>query len=144
MIRSSPAYPRRVPRHHVVVFSLGAYNLRMGPLGIRALMRRTTHRFGVLLAVLALAGAVVVHHAEPPGAMGGMHGEHAMAAAAMCAGTVVGALAIVGLIATVLLPRRTRRPLRRTVAVVVRLVSSGALPRARSSPLYLRYAVLRR
>jgi hypothetical protein len=117
-------------------------------MAIRAFLARTNQRFAALLAVLILAGAVVVHHGAPH-AMGAMEhggGSHQMAAAAMCVGTIAATIAIVGLIATVRQRRRLRalRPSRVVLPAVVRLVPTAPLARARSSPLYLQYAVLRR
>lgn len=116
----------------------------MGPMVIRAWLTRTTRHLTALLVVLALAGAVVAHHGLPH-QMGGMHGEHSMAAATMCIGTVAGAVAIVGLVAAVVRRRRRTRRLARILRpVITRLVPTGTLPRARSSSLYLQYAVIRR
>ncbi len=114
---------------------------------IRARLARTNQRLAALLAVLVLAGSVVVHHGAPHamGAMDGMHGDHGMAAAAMCVGTIAATIAIVGLVATVVRRRRkVPRPVRALVPLIARLVPTGPVPRARSSPLYLRYEVLRR
>lgn len=116
----------------------------MGPMAIRAQLARTNQRLAALLAVLVLAGAVVVHHGAPH-QMGGMHGEQSMAAAAMCVGTIATTIAIVGLVAAVVRRRRrTLRPVRALPAVVLRLVPTAPLARARSSPLYLQNEVLRR
>jgi heme/copper-type cytochrome/quinol oxidase subunit 2 len=119
----------------------------MGPMTIRARFARTERRLLALLAVLVLAGSVVVHHGEPH-AMGPMgHGDdHQMAGATMCAGTIVAAIAIVGLVATVVRLRRrpTPHPPAVLLSVVVRLVPTAPLARARAGPLYLQHAVLRR
>lgn len=120
----------------------------MGPMAIRARLARTNQRLIALLAVLVLAGSVVVHHGAPH-AMASMDhgaGQHQMAAAAMCVGTVVAAIAIVGLITTIVRRRRSRAPRPALVVppVVLRLLPPAPVPRARSSPLYLQYAVLRR
>jgi hypothetical protein len=117
----------------------------MGPMAIRASLARTNQRLAALLAVLVLAGAVVVHHGAPH-PMGAMHGDDSMAAAAMCLGTIAGTIAIVGLVGTVVRRRRRRpaTPMRVLLPTVVRSMPTGPVPRARSSPLYLQYAVLRR
>jgi hypothetical protein len=116
----------------------------MGPMAIRAWLSRTNRHLTALLVVLTLAGAVVAHHGLPH-QMGGMHGEHSMAAAAMCIGTIAGAVAIIGLVAAVIRRRRRAPRAPRVLSPVVsRLVPTGPVPRARSSPLYLQYAVLRR
>ncbi|MDX8150202.1 hypothetical protein SK069_01225 [Patulibacter brassicae] len=120
----------------------------MGPMAIRAHLARTNQRLLALLAVLVLAGSVVAHHGAPHsmGAMDHGGGDHQTAAAAMCVGTIAATIAIVGLVATVVRRRRRRtlRPVRALLPVVVRLVPTAPLARARSSPLYLQYAVLRR
>lgn len=127
-----------------VTFRSERYNSSMGPMAIRAWLTRTTRHLTALLVVLVLAGAVVAHHGLPH-QMGGMHGEHSMAAATMCIGTVAGAVAIAGLVAAVIRRRRRApRPARVLLPVIARLVPTGTLPRARSSPLYLQYAVFRR
>ncbi len=124
----------------------GGYNWVMGPMAIRARWAQTNQRFVALLAVLVLACSVVVHHSGATHEMGGMHGgDHSMAATAMCVGTIAATVAIVGLVAAVVRRRRTvPRPLRALLPAVVRIVPAGPLPRARSSPLYLQYEVLRR
>lgn len=120
----------------------------MGPMAIRARLARTNQRLIALLAVLVLAGSVVVHHGAPHSmaSMGHGAGQHEMAAASMCVGTIAATIAIVGLITTAVRRRRSRaaRPVRVVPAVVLRLVPPDPTPRARSSPLYLQYAVLRR
>lgn len=118
----------------------------MGPMGIRARLARTDHRLAALLAVLVLGASVVVHHGAPHG-MAGMHGgDHGTSAAAMCVGTIVAGVAIVGLVVAAAVRRRRRlpRPSRSVRALVLRLVPIVPLPRARSSPLWLQHAVLRR
>lgn len=119
----------------------------MGPMAIRAHLARTNQRLLALLAVLVLAGSVVLHHGAPH-AMGAMEhgGDHQTAAAAMCVGTIAATIAIVGLIATVVRRRRRRtlRPVRALLPVAVRLVPTAPMARARAGPLYLQYAVLRR
>ncbi|CAB4893494.1 unannotated protein [freshwater metagenome] len=119
----------------------------MGPMAIRAHLARTDRRLTALLAVLVLGASVVLHHGLPHG-MAAMHGDdHGVAAAATCVGTIVSAVAIVGLVAAVARRRRRRplpRPTRSSGPLVLRLVPTVPLPRARSSPLWLRHAVLRR
>ncbi len=119
----------------------------MGPMAIRARLARTNQRLIALLAVLVLAGSVVMHHGAPAMAsMGHGGGEHQMAAAAMCIGAIAATVAIVGLLTTAVRRRRSRVPRPAWVAptVALRLVPPDPVPRARSSPLYLQYAVLRR
>lgn len=118
----------------------------MGPMAIRARRARTNQRFLALVAVLVLACSVVAHHSGATHQMGGMHGgEHSTAAAAICVGTIATTIAVAGLVtAVVRRRRRVPRPTRALLPVVVHLVPTGPRPRARSSPLYLRYAVLRR
>lgn len=120
----------------------------MGPMAIRARLARTNQRFLALVAVLVLAGSVVLHHGAPHsmGAMEHGGGDHQTAAVAMCVGTIAATIAIVGFIATAVRRRRRHapRPFRVLLPVVVRLVPTAPLARARSSPLYLQYAVLRR
>ena len=129
-------------------FRCGGYNFSMGPVAIRARLARTNQRLIALLTVLVLAGSGVVHHGAPQ-AMAAMDhgaGQHEMAAAAMCIGTIAATIAIVGLITTVVRRRRSRvpRPALVVPPVVRRLLPPAPVPRARSSPLYLQYAVLRR
>jgi hypothetical protein len=130
-----------------VAFRCGGYNFSMGPMAIRARLARTNQRLIALLAVLVLAGSVVVHHGAPAMAsMGHEGGDHQMAAAAMCIGAIAATIAIVGLITTAVRRRRSRvpRPALVVPPVVPRLLPPAPVPRARSSPLYLQYAVLRR
>lgn len=107
-------------------------------------LARSRYRLSLLLVVLGLIAAVVAHHAVPASAHGGMAGDdHAMAAAATCLGLVTAGVVI----AAPLVLRRRRRPRLRPLLrfrTAVRVRPTAPLPRARSSPLYLRYAVLRR
>lgn len=122
------------------------YNIHMGPMAIRARLVRTDRRLAALLAVLVLGASVVLHHGAPHG-MAAMHGgDHGTSAAAMCVGTIVTGVAIVGLVLAAAVRRRRRlpRPSRSAQPLVLRLVPTVPLPRARSSPLWLRHAVVRR
>jgi hypothetical protein len=116
---------------------------RIGPIS-SARRARSRPRLSLLLVVLGLIVAVVAHHALPASGHGGMAGnDHAMAAATTCLGVVSAGVVI----AAPLVVRLRRRPRRRPVARLrpaACLLPTGPLPRARSSPLYLRHAVLRR
>lgn len=82
------------------------YGEWVGPIAARRLLRRFACHFLGVLAVLAVAGAVTVHHVEPEamdmGAMSAMTGHHdgampvmQMCLGAMCAiGAAVAAVAV--------------------------------------------------
>lgn len=104
---------------------------------------RSRFRLRVWLVVLGLIVAVVAHHALPASAHGGMPDDHAMAAGTTCLGVISTGV----LLAAPPVVRLRRRPRPRPVArlrAVSHLRPTGPLPRARSNPLYLRHAVLRR
>ena len=102
----------------------------MSSLAIRSLLRRPLYRLAIVLAVLAVGGAVVEHHAVPD-----------MAGMAACVFVVGGTAVVVAAVATL---RRT--PL--LAGPLLPLPTAPVLPRhavpARAGPLYLALLVLRR
>jgi hypothetical protein len=101
---------------------------------LRRLLRRTRHRVGLVMALLAITGLVALHHGAPMD-------MHAMPAAAVClavlgVGLAAASAAAFGFQARLALPADWLIP-----------ASWPTGPRsvpARAGPLYLRLAVVRR
>jgi hypothetical protein len=103
----------------------------MSSLRLRTLVRRTRARIAVLVAVVALAGAVVAHHGVPTMDMHGMPAQ-----AMLCLAVLGGALMVAAGVALV-----ARVPVLRAARVVAPRVlclpaSPLGLP-ARASPVRL-------
>lgn len=106
----------------------------MSAIHLRRLLRSTRRRLGLVMALLAIATLVALHHSAPMD-------THAMPAAAVClavlgVGVAVAAAAALGFRARLALPVNWLTP-----------ASCPAGPRsvpARAGPLYLRLTVLRR
>lgn len=108
----------------------------MSPLRLRMSLRRSRRRLVVVLALLALGGAVAVHHAMPD--------MHSMPGHTICLAVLAGAaLLAVGISAArdgrPVLPR----PLLRLALRSLVIPAPRTVP-ARAGPIYLRLGVLRR
>ena len=108
----------------------------MSPLTIRRLSRRFRRHGAALLAVLAVGGAVAVHHSGF--AMDGMHHDAGVGAAIeLCVGVFVAVGATVLAAAIGLLALGRWRPQAALDAVGLSRASARPEPRARAGPALL-------
>lgn len=98
-------------------------------------MRSSRRRVVLVIALVALAGAVVAHHDMPMD-------MHAMPAAVVCLAVLAAAGAIVVAIAALVTPAWLRTDDRPTLPAGVR--EPRSVPARAGPPLFLRLAVLRR